>query len=197
VQLPEEQVDETTETDETDDEGTESDQEATETTQAEWTPPSEADYKKLQGIADKRRAERDRYRRDLAALRKAVKATDGEEASGTGADTAQSDKWRGVAVKKAATAALKEAGFNGDAKALKRLISTIDLSQVEPDDDGDIDIDEQIDDLKGELPALFGARQRPGAPRVSTGHGRDTDAPAKDVTAEHSLRLLRMGASRR
>jgi hypothetical protein len=196
VQLPDEQDEETTETDQTTDEETSSDQETDDGEQAEWTPPSEADYKKLQGIADKRRAERDRYRRDLAALRKAVKATDGEESKGA-ADTAESDKWRGVAVKKAATAALKEAGFTGDVKAAKRLIGTIDLSQVEPDDDGDIDIDEQIDDLKDAFPALFGVKQRPGGRGVSTGHGRDTDAPAKDVTAEHSLKLLKMGASRR
>jgi hypothetical protein len=195
--LPEDEVEQTevTEETETSDEGT--DQETTDEQAEEWKPPSKEDWEKIQAATAKARKDRDKYRTDLNSLRKAVKSADGEEGTKTAADTAESDKWRGVAVKKAATVALKEAGFNGDAKALKRLIATIDLSQVEPDSDGDIDIDEQIDDLKDELPALFGAKPRPGAPRVTTSHGRDTDQAERDVTKDHSARLLKMGASRR
>lgn len=67
---------------------------------------------------------------------------------------AEESRWKGRMVRQAAKAALLEAGLQGDATKLARLV---DENDVEIDDDGEIvdGLEEQIDSIKEDYPELF------------------------------------------
>lgn len=82
-------------------------------------------------------------------------------------------KFQDKVVKSAARAALKDAGAAGN---VSRLVGLLDLEEVQVDDDGEVSegLEEQIEQLKAELPQLFTpaeppkpVRRRAPAPKVT------------------------------
>jgi len=154
-------------------------------------------------LAEKAERETDEERRALA--KGAVKPGDKKKAAGGGAAPVLPDgvftktqvrqqlaaatkeaeervegKYRDIAVKSAARAALSEAGVQGG--GVSRLVKLLDLHAVELDEDGDVSagLDEQIEELKQEFPQLFKepepvrpVRRRAAAPRGANGAGRE------------------------
>jgi len=98
-------------------------------------------------------------------------------------------KYLDKVVKTAARAALKEAGAQGNTA---RLVQMLELDEVQVDDDGEVseELNNQIEQLKLELPQLFApaepvrpARKRQPAPKV-TPAGRTEDEQRPLSTAE-------------
>lgn len=157
----------------------------------EWTPPSKEDWTKLTNAARARKEDIKTLRRELGELKaKSTKKDDEEEDSGD----SEAKKWRTTAARSSAATALSAAGFSGTAKQARRLTRLLDLEGAEPDDLGDFDFDDDIEELKEEFPQLFepadeGRGRR--APRVTTSdRGRKSSTVTRDKTSE---RLLKQG----
>lgn len=135
--------------------------------------PSEADRFKAT-------AKRERTAR-LAAEKKLREATKKNETdtdkANREADERAAAKWKPVAVRNAARAALAEAGAKGD---LKRFVKLIDVDTVEVDDDGDVlGLEDQIDAIKADFPEAFGERKaKPGS--IDGGRRKPTDSDKKE-----------------
>lgn len=165
---------------------TDSDDQAEETSddqaQEEYKPPSKEEWEKVRGAAKKAREERDRVRSELAASRR-DKQSDEEKAAER---EANEQKWKSKAVTNAAVSALQNAGY-GKAQA-RELAKIVDLSQVELDDDGEIDLEDDI----ARLAKTFPPEKLGRGPRttVTTGRGREDSAPKDDVDARFAKKLL-------
>jgi hypothetical protein len=184
--------------------------------QEEYTPPTQEEWEKVQGALARRkqernqaRAERAKLRNELAEARKAtttrngdsVRDGDGDQQS-TSRDEDRDDRaaeeirWRQAAARSSAATQLQAAGFSGTAKQAKKLTRLIDLDLAEPDDDGDFDFEEAIDELREEYPQLFRGEDKPTPPRqrrpTTADRGRDTGRDAtrnpSDVTSQALLR---------
>lgn len=94
-------------------------------------------------------------------LRLKTKATPAKKAAAAAADEDDTaDKTDTVAharaVRQAARAGLREAGFTGTKERLVKLLRLIDTDDVEFDDEDEADgLDDQIEDLKSDFPELF------------------------------------------
>jgi hypothetical protein len=151
--------------------------------QAEYKPPSKEEWEKARNAAKKAREERDKARSELASSRR-EKQTEEETAAER---AAEQQKWQRTAVTNAAVAELQGAGYT-KAQA-RRLSKLIDLSNVDIDDEGDIDLEEEIEQLAKDFPPDKGVAR--GGGRVTTGRGREDSQPKDDVDARFAKRLLR------
>ena len=156
----------------------------------EWTPPTKAEYTKLQRQA-KRAAS------DLEKLKKSPKAEvneDDVDKAKQAVRDEESAKYKARIVKSEAKGKLLAAGAEGD---VTRLIKMIDLDDVEVDDDGEIDgLDDQIDELKEGFPQLFatGGKKTPKAdPRTRDGAADRTPPKKAESSAEKIARLMMSG----
>lgn len=175
-----------------------------------WTPPTREAWDKAQRINAARKEERNAARarvRELEAQLRGKGEGDGEGGGKQQDDAAAEERWRMSAARNSAASQLTAAGFSGTAKQAKRLTRLLDLSNAEPDADGDFDFEDEIDDLRTEYPALFGGgdddgggggARRPGARRPTTAdRGRKTPRDAgEDPTSRTSDRLLRSAGVR-
>lgn len=174
---------ENTEVEETE-EGVEETDEGSEE-QGEWSPPGKDDWEKLTRAAKARKKERDDARRELAALKN--KENEGEESK---QEADEASKWRETAARASAATALQAAGFSGTAKQARKLTRLLDLSGAQPDDTGDFDFEDEIDDLKEEFPQLFAREQRQAPVRKPTtaDRGGNAGGPGRDRTTERLLK---------
>lgn len=166
----------------------------------EYKPPTRDEWAKVQRSLARAKAERTKARAERDAARaqaaerdkpKTDQAAGGDLAAKDKDDAPQEDpRWQKV-LRSTAAAQIRAAGFTGTADQAKRLTRLLDLAEVEPDADGDLDIEEQIDELKDEYPQLFRAQQEEEPPprrvqRPTTAdRGRQTD---KDATTDPSKR---------
>lgn len=91
--------------------------------------------------------------KEVRELRRQVKRLSEKPSEDAASVEEVETKWKSRFVTVAATAALTAAGGKNPAKLLRLL----DTSDLEVDDDGDVDgLEDQIDELKGEFPELFG-----------------------------------------
>jgi hypothetical protein len=166
-----------TETDETEPEGTEDGGES-----EKWEPPDKNAWAKQQALLKRLKAERDDSREKFAAYRR-EKDGEGEEAKQR---EEQAAKYVKIAKGNAAISALQALGY-GKAQA-RTLAKTIDLSGMELDDDGDIDLGDLADDLTKAFPPERVSRGS-GA-KVTTGRGRGDSVVGDDVDTRFAKRLL-------
>jgi hypothetical protein len=130
-----------------------------------------ADWDRLEAAMQNERTLRKKREGQIAEMRKERKAA---EATG---DTEEADKirkaeesaaarYKPVAVRAAAKAALLEANFqNPTEERVKKLIRRLDLEEIDVDDDGDITgLQDQIDQLVDDFPELFTTPAAPTAP---------------------------------
>lgn len=151
--------------------------------ETEYKPPTKEEWEKARNTIKKAREERDRARSDLAASRR-EKQTDEEKAAER---EAESGKWKSTAVMNAAVAELQSAGYT-KAQA-RRLAKIVDLSKVEFDDEGEIDLDDEIEALAKDFPPDRSVAKG-GRPGVTTGRGRSDSQPVEDVDTRFAKRLL-------
>lgn len=78
--------------------------------------------------------------------------------------------YKPVVVRLAAKAELLAAGAQPGKVA--RLLKMIDVGEVEVDEDGDVDVSDQVAELKADLPELFAPTVAPAAPRPPKGSAR-------------------------
>ena len=157
--------------------------------QEEFKPPTKEEWEKARNAAKKAREERDRARSELAASRR-EKQSDEEKAAER---AAEQEKWQRTAVTNAAVAELQGAGYT-KAQA-RRLAKLIDLSSVSIDDEGEIDLEEEIEQLAKDFPPDGTVRRGNNSARVTTGRGREAP-PEADADAKFAARLLRQGGFR-
>lgn len=123
-----------------------------------WKPPTKADWDATQAKLKKANAQAASHRKEADELKRRGE-TDTEAAVRSAreeAEKAAEDVWKPRFVRKAAAAALVEAGLNGPAD---RLLKLIDMDEVEIDEDGELSgLDQQVRSLKKDFPSLFGAR---------------------------------------
>jgi hypothetical protein len=178
-----------------------------------WSPPDRTEWDKVQkSLADAnkqaalhRKEAQELKRAATKAARARTTAEQQKDLDDTAATAAQEAaeaaerKFKPIAVRAAARAKLLEAGLNAEDKpAMARLLRLIDIDEIELDDDGDpVGLDEQIDDLKTDMPRLF-ERQLPepvkpvkARPARIDGANRSNDAPKPQTTGErHAARIL-------
>jgi hypothetical protein len=181
--------------------------------EGEYTPPTREEWAKVQRALTRRRDERNKAREEARKLRDAAAAqgkakedTGGQDGKSDDADAKreeQESRWRITAARSSAAVQLTAAGFSGTAKQAKRLTALLDLTDAEPDAEGDFDFEEQIDDLKEEYPQLFRSRdqeetaRRPAARPTTADKGRRTDRDATvNPTQRTSAALRRMAGLR-
>jgi minor structural protein GP20 len=117
----------------------------------EYKPPTAAEWKSTQAALKKANTEAKRFRTELRNARK--KATDADADPDRAAAKVE-ERWKPRVVRSEARAALAAAGAKPS--ALGRLARTIDLDEVEIDDDGEVTgLDDLIEELKEDLPELF------------------------------------------
>lgn len=210
--------------DEADDDTSEGDGGATD----DWTPPTKEEWEKLQNtrkalrrdLAEARKAAKGRRRTPRPQRKQAAQppAADSNGRADTddddrerepasaqfedyddGPDEAEAERVRLVTVRAGAVGALLAAGFQGDRKAAKGMAKLMDLSGIEPDDDGDVDDDDladAIETVKDQYPQMFEQppERRAPARRPTTadrGARSDRRPPSTDPTKRTSQRLLK------
>jgi hypothetical protein len=119
---------------------------------SDYKPPSKQEWEDTQAALKKANSEAKRFRTQLRNAKKATSGDTDEEQERAAERVAA--QWKPRLVKSAARAALAEAGAKKT--AIARLARAIDLDSVEVDDDGEIDgLEDQIEELKDDLPELF------------------------------------------
>jgi hypothetical protein len=155
----------------------------------EFKPPSKEEWEKVRQRLKRANEEAAKNRTELA---KQLRKEQSDEDAAKEREAAAS-KWQRTAVTNAAVAELQGAGYT-KAQA-KRLARVIDLSNVQIDDDGEIDLEDEIEQLAKDFPPDKGVARGAGA-RVTTGRGRSDSEPADDVDSKFAKNLLRQGGFR-
>ena len=138
------------------------------------------DAEKLKKSLTRARADAKKARSELAEFRK--KAQEGQDLSESESLRAELETLKRDAKINGAVSELFESGFNGSKALAMKMIKTVD--------DLD-DMESALEELQTDFPERFGEQKRPPGPRPTTGHGRDDGkGPTKDVTEQHTLRLL-------
>ncbi|MEU9819200.1 phage scaffolding protein [Pseudonocardia alni] len=159
-----------------------SDDDEDEDGEKEWTPPTKAEWEKVQRSL--KRAN------ESAKKRRVEQKNTGSDDAVKKAEEAAEKRFKPVAVRSAAKAALLEAGLNDASDdRIKKLMRMIDMDDVEIDDDGDVEgLEDQIDSIKEDFPALFEKKTEGGTRRRATrldASGRNGGGgPTKKSTAE-------------
>lgn len=173
LEATEDEEDEDDSTSVVDAEGTDSDSEENEAEDSsDYTPPSKEEWQRTQAQLKKVNAEAKKHR--LAAKAAAEKAAEGSaEEAVIAARKEVEDKYRPMIVRGALREALRDAGAAGDPA---RLIKLADISELEIDDDGNIDADELsgvVTALKSDYPELFKTNRAPRADAGRQTEGRE------------------------
>jgi hypothetical protein len=154
-----------------------------------FTPPSEAEWRKVQAALKKANDDGKRHRLRNKELEEAARAgeTEHEKALREAREQGES-RYRAPLVKAAARAALSEAGVNGSADRVLRLV---DLDALSVDDDGDvIGIDGEVTRLKEEYPEFFQmAKSKPKA-RPTAADRQPAEEKPKSSAERHAMKIL-------
>ncbi|ANZ35235.1 hypothetical protein BBK82_03255 [Lentzea guizhouensis] len=149
------------------------------------------DWQRLETAMQKERELRKKREGQIAEMRKERKAAetsgDTDEAERIRkAEEAAASRYKPVAVRAAAKAALLEANFqNPTEERVKKLIRRLDLDEIDVDEDGDITgLQDQIDQLVDDFPELFTAPVRASEPTKPTRPTKVTAANKPPVKQE-------------
>jgi hypothetical protein len=174
---------------------------------------TQADLDRAMGALEKERTAakdaRAKLREAQAQLRETKRGA-GETAKGSedaaakaaeDAIAAAESRYKPLIVNEAARAALFAAGLDPETPkaAVKKLLRMIDLADVDVDEDGVSGLEDQIDQIKETLPALF-AKPEPAAPakpvrapKIDVA-GRKNEQPTPKTTGEiYAQRILGSG----
>lgn len=178
----------------------------------DWKPPTKDEWEKVQASLAEANGQAKKHRLRVQEIRKEQRASAAAR-SGAGGDgdddaaardrkaaEAAEQRFKPIAVRSAARAALLTAGLNDPSdQVMKKLLRLVDMDDVDLDNDGDpIGLDEQVEDIKDTFPKLFeklevekpaDQQQRRRPPKI-TGAGRENNRPEPKTTGErHAARL--------
>jgi hypothetical protein len=137
----------------------------------EFKAPTEEEWKRTQAALARANNEAKRLR-----LKSKGATPKDDEDAGKKAEADAERKFKPIAVRSAAKAALLEAGLSDVSDArMKRLLRQIDMDDVDIDEDGDVlGLDGQIDGIKEDFPELFATKtERKRVPKLDAS-GRST-----------------------
>lgn len=176
----------------------------------EWKPPSREEFERMTKALTEANAEAKRHRLRVRELRREARtagqaadksgAVDDEAAARAASDAADAAerKYKPIAVKSAARAALLAAGLNdGSDGVMRKLLRLVDMDDVDLDEDGEVvGLDDQIDDIKDTFPKLFEKAEaepqkpgRPRAPRIDAANKKGDPPQPKTSGEKHMQRL--------
>jgi hypothetical protein len=156
----------------------------------EFTPPSEAEWRKIQAALKKANedAKRNRFRAKELEEKTRTNETEHEKALREAREEGES-RFRAPLVKAAARAALSDAGVSGPADRVLRLLEMDGLSV---DEDGDVvGLESEIDRVKAEYPEFFqtAAKAKPKV-RPTAADRKPAEEKAKSSAEQHAMRVL-------
>ena len=166
----------------------------------DYVPPSREEWERVRRTMAKRKEEKLAVQRELNELRDKHREqeTDAEKAIREAEEKAEA-RYKPIVVKKAARAALIQAGattaVEGDKEKtearLSRLLKLIDVGDLSVEDDGEVlGLDEQVEALRADYPELFEAPARKPKTRP-TGAPKPAAQEKPKTTAEiHAAKLL-------
>lgn len=172
------------------DDDTEGDDDADDDGDDDGPKQTEGEKRLAKALAAARR-ERNELRKELSEARKgAKKADDGDQEA---ADEAVG-KLEGRLVRQAALTELTGAGLSRE--QAKKAVNLLDLSDVTVDEDGDVDLGDQIDGLKEDFPELFAGKGRSSTPPVRRAGQDGRRDNGKNVDQKFADRLMRSAGYR-
>jgi len=161
-----------------------------------YKAPTRQEWEEAQTALKRANATAAKFRTQLKNAKKATAGDPDEDRER--AEERVAAQWKPRLVKSAARAALAEAGAKKT--AIARLSRSIDLDSVEVDDDGEIEgLDDQIEELKDDLPELFKDEDDDDAPpkrrrklgRTDAGaRGNNSKVTQKDSTTRQAEALF-------
>jgi hypothetical protein len=155
-----------------------------------FTPPSEAEWRKIQAALKKANDDGKRHRLRNKELEEKTRANETEHEKALREAREEGEKrYRAPLVKAAARAALSEAGLGGSTDRVLRLL---DLDVLSVDDDGDVvGLDGEVARIKDEYPEFFQAPAKPKPKARPTAADRQPAQEKPKSTAEqHAMKVL-------
>ena len=163
-----------------------------------WAPPTREQWEEAERKQKRANREAARRRKEMDTLRAEIDALKAQKAGGSDADDADTrrvaaelkdaqdnltaaTKRETAAMKAAARQAIRSAGYTGaaDGRMMASLVGMVRIADLDVDDDGEIvGLDDQVEEIKAELPALF-AQPEPDKPPKKQAPPRGDTGPKK------------------
>lgn len=154
-----------------------------------FTPPTEAEWRKIQAALKKANEDAKRNRFRAKELEEKTRANETEHEKALREAREEGEKrYRAPLVKAAARAALSEAGLGGSTDRVLRLL---DLDALSVDDDGDvIGLDGEVARIKDEYPEFFQADKPKPRVRPTGADRKPAEEKLKSSAERHAAKVL-------
>lgn len=154
-----------------------------------FTPPTEAEWRKIQAALKKANEDAKRNRFRAKELEEKTRANETEHEKALREAREEGEKrYRAPLVKAAARAALSEAGLGGSTDRVLRLL---DLDALSVDDDGDvIGLDGEVARIKDEYPEFFQADKPKPRVRPTAADRKPAEEKLKSSAERHAAKVL-------
>jgi hypothetical protein len=154
-----------------------------------FTPPSEAEWRKIQAALKKANEDGKRHRLRNKELEEKTRANETEHDKALREAREEGEKrYRAPLVKAAARAALSEAGLGGSTDRVLRLL---DLDVLSVDDDGDVvGLDGEVARVKDEYPEFFQTEKPKPKARPTAADRKPAEEKPKSSAEVHAMRVL-------
>lgn len=154
-----------------------------------FTPPTEAEWRRIQTALKKANddAKRNRFRAKELEEKTRADETEHEKALREAREEGEK-RYRAPLVKAAARAALSEAGLGGSTDRVLRLL---DLDALSVDDDGDvIGLDGEVARIKDEYPEFFQTDKPKSRVRPTAADRKPAEEKPKSSAERHAAKVL-------
>lgn len=154
-----------------------------------FTPPSEAEWRKIQAALKKANEDGKRHRLRNRELEEKTRANETEHEKALREAREEGEKrYRAPLVKAAARAALSEAGLGGSTDRVMRLL---DLESLSVDEDGDvIGLAGEVTRIKDEYPEFFQTEKPKPKARPTAADRKPADEKPKSSAERHAMKVL-------
>lgn len=154
-----------------------------------FTPPTEAEWRKIQAALKKANDDGKRHRLRNKELEEKTRANETEHEKALREAREEGEKrYRAPLVRAAARAALSEAGLGGSTDRVLRLL---DLDALSVDDDGDvIGLDGEVARVKDEYPEFFPTDKPKPRVRPTAADRKPAEEKPKSSAERHAAKVL-------
>lgn len=154
-----------------------------------FTPPTEAEWRKIQAALKKANDDGKRHRLRNKELEEKTRANETEHEKALREAREEGEKrYRAPLVRAAARAALSEAGLGGSTDRVLRLL---DLEALSVDDDGDvIGLDGEVARVKDEYPEFFPTDKPKPRVRPTAADRKPAEEKPKSSAERHAMKVL-------
>lgn len=154
-----------------------------------FTPPSEAEWRKIQAALKKANEDGKRHRLRNRELEEKTRANETEHEKALREAREEGEKrYRAPLVKAAARAALSEAGLGGSTDRVMRLL---DLESLSVDEDGDvIGLAGEVTRIKDEYPEFFQTEKPKPRARPTAADRKPAEEKPKSSAERHAMKVL-------